>query len=617
MHVVLVGLFVFWMLLFAVCRIFFLSINYGLLLPSEQRVSDVVRCFWQSFSLDASMAAYLLVIPWMILALSGPRLSSWVTPVLRGYVFLFTVFVCWVAISDAFVYPEWKQKLNARVLTTLAHPSEILRIASWTDLLVGHLWWAGISACAYTGFLRWHKLLGKMTDPHRMKAVLLVLAWPVILGVVARGGTKAIAIDVSRAYYSTDPTLNDAAINPTNYFIRNVMQSRLHMFGANIFASMPQDEALRIQEHLSGKPTAKPTKILKDGPVNLVFIVLESWSADLIASLGGRQEIAPHFADLEKEGLLFTRFYANGNRSQQGIASIFGGFPALPRSTLTEDPAKARKLPGLARRLSQAGYGTSFLYGGQLEYGNIRSFVVDSGFDFIMEDKDFPPSLPRANLGVIDGEMFKVLHAHLNAQKSPFFASYFTLSSHAPYDIPDQDRYLFEGVEAPYVRSAMYADEAMGRFFDAVRQEAWFEQTLFVIVADHSHNSYFNRSSHDAAYRRIPFLLYGGALKDEFRGKTWDRIGSQVDIVATILRQLEIDASPFTWSKDLLTAGGPEFAYYEIGDGVGWVTRAGSLVYDFEERTMRQSTFTPQEELTARRHALAYLQVLFQSFIDL
>ena len=563
------------------------------------------------------MSAYLMVIPWVVLASSGSKLRSWTSRFVQTYVFVFTILYFWIAIADVFVYPEWKQKLNARVLTTLAHPSEVLRTVPREQFIFAHLAWLVFVFMFFQSFRLWFEKFVHNTSKHRLKAILMIVSWPLILGVTARGGTKAIAIDVSRAYFSNDSTLNDAAINPANYLIRNIMQSRSHMFGQNIFASMPLQEAREIKEQIAASSHFPENKILKDGPINLVFIVLESWSADLVGSLGGLPEIAPQFAQLEKESLLFTQFYSNGNRSQQGIASIFGAFPALPRSTITEDPAKSRKLPGLARKLSKAGYETSFLYGGQLEYGNIKSFLIDSGFQTIIEDRDFDRTLPRANLGVVDGEMFKILHDHINNQKQPFFASYFTLNTHAPYDIPGKEKYSFSGLESPYVMSAMYADEELGRFFKAVRNEPWYSNTLFVLVADHSHNTYMNRPSHDAAYRKIPFMLSGGALREEFRGKTWSRIGSQVDIVATVLHQIGMDSTEFEWSRDLFSKNSPAFAYYEIGDGVGWITEQGSLLYDFNEREVRQSTFAPLEELTARRHALAYLQVLFQSFIDL
>jgi phosphoglycerol transferase MdoB-like AlkP superfamily enzyme len=617
MHLFLLALFIYWLLLFAALRAFFLSYNFRLLLPSDHRAFDIVHCFWQSLSLDASMAAYFLVIPWLVLALSGSRFRGRSQAFLKTYVAIITVAYCWIAVSESFIYPEWKQKLNARILTTLAHPTEIVRSVPWTDLIIGLLVWLMLSFGAFQVFRNGVSIFLHQTGRHRLRTMLLIVSWPIILGVTARGGTKAIAIDVSRVYFSNDPILNDAAVNPANYFLRNIMQSNSYKFGTNIFASMPMDEAVRVRDELVRKPKNPGLKIVKDGTPNLVFIILESWSADLVASLGGRSEIAPQFAQLEKNGILFTDFYSNGNRSQQGIASIFGAFPALPRSTITEDPGKARKLPGLARKLSQVGYSSTFLYGGQLEYGNIKSFLVDSGFQTIIEDKDLDSALPRANLGVIDGEMFKILHQSLNKQTAPFFTAFFNLNSHAPYDIPNKDRYHFEGIESEYVKSAMYVDEELGRFFSDIKHEPWFANTLFVIVADHSHNTYRNRSTHDPGYRRIPFLLYGGAIKEEYRGTTWNRVGSQVDIVATILAQLGMEHTEFEWSKDMFHPNSPEFAYYEVGNGVGWVTREGALVYEFDEKELRQSSLPAHEEVTATKNALAYLQVLFQSFIDL
>jgi phosphoglycerol transferase MdoB-like AlkP superfamily enzyme len=209
----------------------------------------------------------------------------------------------------------------------------------------------------------------------------------------------------------------------------------------------------------------------------------------------------------------------------------------------------------------------------------------------------------------------------LEHKKQPFFSGLFTLSSHAPYDIPKEEanNFGFEGLEAPYVRSVMYTDQALGDFMGQMKQRPWYQNSLVVIVSDHSHNTFFNRPTYDPLYRKIPFLITGGALSPAYRGKTIGTIGSQIDIPATLLNQLgkSTEASSFVWSKDLFDSRLNPFAYYEFGGGFGWVTDKGVLVYDYDEKQVKLSTMAPEEVPQTQSEGMAYLQTLFQTFIDL
>ncbi len=625
MHRLLIAIFLFWLTYFQIGRGIFIGANFHLLQPSDNLMRDIIESFIKALSLDRAMAAYLVVISWFFVLILGQTKQGWLSRAMMLSTGFFTIVYSLVAVGDAFLYSEWKSKLNARALSAFAHPSEILRVTTWWQLL---LECCLVFVYSYVGIKGFQWIIDRMarkTLSPGWNLVVLVLVWPIALGVIARGGTKAIAIDVSRVYFSPDQTLNDAATNPANYLIRNLMQTGMYVFGQNPFQSMNPTVAKEKTENLHKlkttelrQPTPPLTTVTKP---NLIFVVLESWSADLIESLGGRPGITPRFRELEKEGLSFNQFYTNGNRSQQGIASIFGGFPALPRGTITEDPSKTKSLPKLAKIFEHEGYETSFYYGGQLEYGNIKSFLIHSGFQTIIEDDHLPRQFKRSNLGVNDSTMMSYFLDQLQLKKQPFFSGLFTLSSHAPYDIPETEAkdFGFEGLEGPYVRSVMYTDKALGEFMDQMKERPWYQDSLVVIVSDHSHNTFFNRPTYDPLYRKIPFLITGGALNQAYRGKTLGTIGSQIDIPATLLNQLGMggDAARFVWSKDLFDSRRKPFAYYEFGGGFGWVTDKGTLVYDYDEKQVKISSMPPEDVPQTQSEGMAYLQTLFQTFIDL
>jgi phosphoglycerol transferase MdoB-like AlkP superfamily enzyme len=467
------------------------------------------------------------------------------------------------------------------------------------------------------GFYRHQKRLPLHETHISLNVALLLVIWPAILGLTARGGVKAIPINVSRVYFSKDAVLNDAATNTAWFFLLDLSHNRKFLSGENPFKSMSRDEARETLKKLR-EPAAKrpaPVSVVRGKKPNLVFIVLESWSADLVAELGGEPGITPNFSALTKEGLLFTRFYANGNRSQQGIASIFSGFPALPVVTITENPGKSQTLPRFAASFGAQGYQTDFFYGGQLEYGNIKAFLLNNGFKTITEDDDLP-QLQQGSMGAADSLVLPAYAEHLKALPEPFLSAFFTLSTHAPYDYPGRELCARQGREAEYVCSATYSDAALGQFFAKVRQEPWFANTLFVLVADHSHSSYKLRENWQPGYRRIPLLLWGGALRPEFRGRIWDRVGSQVDLTTTLLHQLKLDSRAYPWGNDLFDPSAPSYAYYEIGRGVGWVKSDGELVYDQENDRVLYSSFTLDQRIQAQKEAQAYLQSVVDYYLE-
>ena len=191
---------------------------------------------------------------------------------------------------------------------------------------------------------------------------------------------------------------------------------------------------------------------------NIVFVLLESWPGDVIESLGGEPGITPEFGKLVEDGLLFTKFYASGNRSQQANASIFSGLPAIPITTLSDYPEKYAAVPSLVKKLNSQGYFTSFYFGGELTYGNLKSFLVYNEFDLIVEGDDLSSDYPRGKLGVHDEAVFNQFSKELKLMNQPFFSTVFTLSSHSPYDYPGERPIDWIKIENKFVNSVHYSE---------------------------------------------------------------------------------------------------------------------------------------------------------------
>ena len=321
--------------------------------------------------------------------------------------------------------------------------------------------------------------------------MVFILLVPGFLIVGLRGGVQQIPINQSQSYYSDHNILNIASVNNAFNLYISIFEN-LKNFDNDPYTFMEPAKASELMTKIYRTKTDTTISILKLKQPNIVLLILESWSADLIQDLGGEPGITPNFRELEKNGILFDQLYASGSRSEQGMASIFSGFPAHPVSSITVQPDKVVSLPSLVKDLHGTGYATAFYFGGQLIYGNIKSYMIFNGFGKIMEGQDFPKNLPQGKLGIHDGYTLNYMVNDIDAMKTPFFASLFTLSTHSPWDQPYERPLKWGDNENNYINAAYYTDHCLGEFFQNARKKAWFDSTLFIIVADHSHNSYRN-----------------------------------------------------------------------------------------------------------------------------
>jgi len=278
--------------------------------------------------------------------------------------------------------------------------------------------------------------------------------------------------------------------------------------------------------------------------------------------------------------VLFRHVYAAGDRSQKGLVALLSGYPNQPTTSIIKFPRKNEHLPHLCRSLAAAGYHSHYYYGGELAFANMKSYLRTAGYEQLTERADFAAADQNSKWGAHDGVLFDRILGDLQQQPQPFFVTAFTLSSHEPFDVPM--RPAFPGnTEADLFRNSVhYTDFTLGKFLREARKKPWYAHTLLVLVADHGHMQPGNSSNQNPDKFRIPLLLAGGALRPEARGRVVSAIGSQTDVAATLLHQLDLPAAPFVWSRDLLAPHPRSFAYYCFTDGLGAVAPAGTVVFD-------------------------------------
>jgi len=604
----------FWIVFFNLARFVFVLYNLRIIQAENISFTEILGVFWYSLKLDVATGCYFLVIPFVLLVIQSVWSPGWLNRVNKVYTSFLIIVYSLTAAGEMGIYPEWKTKLTYKVIKYFRHPGEIYNSAETGTFYLLIFLFICISAAGIYLYVKF--FYSDLVNPRRniWLSLLFALVTPVVLFIGFRGGTQQIPINQSQSYYSDHNILNNAAVNNAFNLYISIFEN-LQNFDHDPYLFMKKETAAGIMKKLYTVPNDSTTRILTTQRPNIVLLILESWSADLIEDLGGEPGITPEFKKLEKNGILFDQVYASGSRSEQGMASIFGGFPSHPVSSITVQPDKFVKLPSLVRDIMTKGYHTSFYFGGQLIYGNIKSYIIFNGFNKIMEGGDFPASMPQGKLGIHDGYTLGYLAGDLGKMKQPFFAALFTLSTHSPWDQPFPKPLKWGDNEREYINGAYYTDHCLGEFFEKARKQPWYDSTLFIIVADHSHNSYRNWHPFSKEYHKIPMLFYGNTVRKEFMGTVWHKLGNQHDLPATLLRQLGMSAKDFQFSKDLFNPSAPEFAYYTTEDGLGWIRKYGYFTYDTKPDFYYWWT-DPNLPDSIKQEGKAYLQTVFSIYMN-
>lgn len=581
---------------------------------ANEPLKETFLAYLNALSLDIASASILIVIPWLLLLLNSLVKSS----LIKVLMFLYTLAALFLStaiyIIELGIYNEWEEKPTFKIFNYLKHPDEaiasnpmILTLILSIILIVALRIFYKITRRVYAGY-------NVKTKRNYLAAFLFFLIAPFIfLG--ARGGYKEIPISQASVYFSKHKVYNDLAISTVYNFGHSITENQSVIDGKNHY-EIKLDEKKKesiLEKFMATPKDAERESILTTTRPNIVLIVWESLAGDFIDT-PKYQEVVPNVMKLSEEGILFTNAYSSATLSHEGLPSIISGWPAIAGTYMTNLPSKFYKLPFLTQTLKANDYSSMFLFGGQLRYGNLTSYMYGSGFDIIEENSNIElPSEQEGVLGYHDGYMLDYLKQKTSKLKEPFFSSMFTLSSHSPYDQPVQDVIKWGGSDMEYFNSVYYTDKSVGEFIESAKKEPWYDNTLFIIVADHSHHTPYGWARYDPRWHHIPMLFYGEVIKKKYRGYKYEKIASQRDIAATLLSQMELDHSKFHWSRDLFAKEYQENAYIVVDNGFGLITKDGSLSYDLRaDRLLHSDGDTTGMKIEGN----VYMEKLLQTYLD-
>jgi phosphoglycerol transferase MdoB-like AlkP superfamily enzyme len=532
---------------------------------------------------------------------------------------LFSIYFS-LSTAELELYKEWGIKLNFKALNYLKNPSEVFKT---TPLYFIILFFVLLILQVFFCIQFLKKLLPtqlpNLSSSNLKKIFTTLIALIIGSSIIApgvRGGFNQIPINQSVCYYSKHNILNLAATNTVFNVIHSVLQNK-KVSTHNIYKVLNNQEALTIVKSLNTPAKDTTVYFLTNQRPNVFIILFEGWAGDAIGACNGDSLITPYFNSLANKGINFERCYASGNRSDQGVAAIFSAFPAQSLTSIIEQPDKFSKLPSIIRSFSEAGYETRFYFGGQLSYANIESYMVYNKVDKIVDEKILKNLFPSGRLVVHDEYVYKYITQDIKSAKKPFFITFFTGSTHAPYDIPQKRKKHSKNEMEDYINSLTYADSCLKIFMEQNKDQEWFKNTLFVFVSDHCHMTHRYYDYYDMLNHHIPLLFYGNVIKPEFRGVNFKHVVSQTDLAATLLKQLQLSSKPFVWSKNLMNPTYRHFAFYSFPSGGGWVNDTNAFSYNYSSDKFEWSNI--QDSLSLKKNLnefKAYMQVMFQNYLD-
>ena len=552
-------------------------------------LSDVAQVLWHGLSLDLSTALYFIIIP-LLLTIT----SVWWH--VRGIVFHAYYLLISVAFSLAFVadtslYAFWHFKLDASCLDYLSTPTEAMASVT-TGYLVVRLVLTILTAALL--FFAYKRLCGTPAtrtihaghEDHArrrwgrcsLETLLYLLSIPLII-IGIRGGLGESTTNIGQVYYSQNQFLNHSAVNPVFSFLSSFEKT------ASLIPDYHFDddaECQRVVASLYPTESIDSDTLLTTTRPNIVIVLMES-CGEMFAP------VMPYLQQLKRQGISFDSCYANSWRTDRGTLCTWSGYPSFPTSSVMKMPSKTRFLPGIPHSLQQAGYHTSYLYGGDINFTNMRSYLVTIGFEKLLWQKDFTAEEQKsAEWGVRDDITFDRLYDMITHGEPPFLIGFSTLSSHEPWDVPLQAH------EDEVDNAFAYLDQCISTLVERLRKTPQWQDLLLIFLPDHSMD-YHGANEYQPLRNLIPMVWAGGAVKAP---RAIPLICNQTDLAATLLGQMRLPHHDFRYSRDVLSKNYTQpLAVHTFNNGISAVDSTGFALYDLNTQQMAVGQSPQSREL--------------------
>ncbi len=588
-----------------------------------QSWSNAIRIIGFGVRFDIIIICYLWFIPAVLLLLLPETifLNTLFRLISQYWFSITTVIIVFMEISTPAFIDQFDTRPNRLFFEYLETPIEVVK----TSLLEYPWHFVGASillALLITYLAQFNVQI--YTDivpfPWWMRLLLLPI-FSIVLLIGARSSFQHRPANASIAAFTNDQLVNKLGLNSTYSLLEAIVNLRNEesdtvAYGkidtANMVAIVRQCSHIPL-DHFGDDPLStwhKQESIGKKSLPNLVIILEESMGAGFSSKLGGIG-VTPELDKLSEQGFWMSSLYATGTRSARGIEAVVSGFPPSPSRSVLKLGLAQQNFPTIAGILKQQNYDTQFIYGGESHFDNMAGFFLANGFDRVTDQNDFPNASFRGTWGVSDEDLFGRLDEELMAATDkPRFLLAFTSSNHSPFQFPDGKFELFDAEKNTVNNAVKYADFSLGQFFDKARNQPYWDNTYFLIVADHD-TRVFGASLVPIDKFHIPGLILGPDIEP----LNYTRIASQIDLVPTLLGLMGISSSHPIIGHNLMTL--PEqfrgrammqyddtHAYMAGNDVVVHMPRKGAKQFKYRDKVLIETSVISNFAEEAKAHAL-------------
>jgi phosphoglycerol transferase MdoB-like AlkP superfamily enzyme len=538
----------------------------GLTLWQFDRVSQAGNfsfIFIQGLRFDLIILAMILIIPASLTPLFTTRLSlfKFWKIFFAIYMTAWFCFILFMEFSTPSFINQYDSRPNHIFVEYLSHYKEVSStlLAQYPLQLLIAAILVPLSTRYFFRFM--HKQWQLDRPTHILPSLLLIPALFISFVALGRSSLDHRAAAPATVYITQDSMVNELPLSSTYTVLYSIYLANFEAEGGFKFGHMAAEQANKIVKAETGFPESAFTNpeipmlhkqqatVTRTRPLNLVIILEESLGAEFVGRLGGLP-LTPNLDKLADEGLWFENIYATGTRSIRGIEAVSAGFPPLPAGGVVKLNNSQKDFFTLGQALKEQGYDTSFIYGGDANFDNMRRFFMSNGFQHVIDQNDYQNPVFKGSWGVSDEDLFNKAHEQFLQQgDKPFFSLVFTSSNHSPFQFPDGRIELYDAEKNTVNNAVKYTDYALGQFIAKARKTPYWNNTLFLIVADHNSRVYGNSLVPIERFH-IPALILGADIKPE----KYTNIASQIDLDPTILSLLGISSTHPMPGRDLTRA---------------------------------------------------------------
>jgi len=519
------------------------------------KVQNTDSSYWLTFlyglRMDTITASLLLVIPMILLTLTPQKLQNFINIFLKYYFLIVLSILIYIEIATFPFMAQYDVRPNYLFVEYLEYPKEVFGMILADYKLALFIAFVIIGSFIYLYLKTFKETLYDIFKIPYLKRVLLFIPLLLLLFMGIRSSLGHRGANVSDAMYSSNRMLNEITKNSLHSIIYAIYVNAKHdkKGVAKQYGKMEPKEAiarverrLNIQSLNENSPLRRVEKshFKTTESKNLVIFLQESLGYQFVEAVGGEKGITPNFNRLSKEGILFKDLYSNGTRSVRGIAGTVAGNFSVPGKGVVKRNKSQNDYFTIAKLLKPYGYYTSFIYGGESRFDNMKGWFLGNGFDHIIDQPKFKNVQFTGTWGVCDEEVIDRANEEykkLYSQNKKFASVIFSTSNHSPFDFPDGKIDLLDGVEKKSVKNAIkYADFAIGKFIELAKKEEYYKNTVFVVVADHNVRVYGDDMVPVDMFQ-IPAIILGKDIKPYI----YEKLSTQPDVLATALDLMGLD----------------------------------------------------------------------------